>query len=428
MERAFHLPGSPPVPTNAAAFAAGSLAVADFSGGDMRSLLQRLRAGAGDSTAAERSQAIAAAARRFLDPGDSLRRRAVAALPPVSGFSQAMVEDALPLVFTPLADAAALQRAAATRRPTVGLVGIVAAGNVLGVPLFKTALALAAGAACVVKPATGEPLLAALFAQALEESDPALAGAHAVVWWPGGSGGRRGCEDAFLSGVDSLIAYGSDDTIAALAARVRRFVGHGHKLSIGVVSLDRDGDVEQLAEGAARDISLYDQLGCLSPQSLYTVGGDPRRRAAFIDRLAAALGDVARRWPPGDVPEPHALAVRRLRDEYEWRELQGERVSLRAGADGGWTLIDDPTCGFRPSPLHRTIFVRHLDALEAWAEALGKWLPRVECVGMGPEVDRAPSVVGIPRLAALGCMQSPDLDWRQGGLEPMAGIIAEETS
>jgi hypothetical protein len=385
---------------------------------------------------------LARAARRFLDADDPLRRRAADALSALTGFSRPMIEDALPRVFTPLADPGALARAAGTAQPVVRLLGIVGAGNVLGVPLFKTALALAAGAACMVKPATGEPLLSVLFAQALSEADPELAGALAVVWWPGGSTESTGstgsdesaaCENEFLSGVDSLVAYGSDETIASLARRVRRFVGHGHKLSLGIVRLQEGADVRSLAADAATDVALYDQLGCLSPQSLYTVGGDTRSRSAFVDHLAAALDDVAQRWPAGEAADPQALAIRRLRDEYEWRELAGESVSLRTGSAGAsWTLVDDPSGGFRPSPLHRTIFVRRLERLDELPRALGEWLPRVECLGMGPwpgpRVDRALSTLGIPRLAPLGCMQSPDLGWRQGGFDPMAGIIAGEAS
>jgi len=425
MERAFHLPQGAPERIRSADFGGGMLAITELSAVQMRALLAGLRANAPRSTAAERAAALARAARRFLDADDELRRRAADALPALTGFSRSMIEDALPRVFTPLADPGALARAAGTAQPVVRLLGIVGAGNVLGVPLFKTALALAAGTACMVKPAAGEPLLSVLFAQALSETDPALAAALAVVWWPGGAAGSAGCETEFLSGVDSLIAYGSDDAIASLAARVRRFVGHGHKLSLGIVRLDARADLRLLAAAAATDIALYDQLGCLSPQSLYTVGGDAESRGVFVDHLAAALDDLARRWPAGEASPSQALAIRRLRDEYEWRGLSGENVSLRTGAAGAtWTLVDDPTCGFRPSPLHRTIFVRRLDTLDALPRALGEWLPRVECIGMGPEVDRALSTLGIPRLAPLGCMQSPDLGWRQGGCDPMAGIIA----
>ncbi|MET0152013.1 MAG: acyl-CoA reductase, partial [Candidatus Binatia bacterium] len=325
-------------------------------------------------------------------------------------------------------DIAVLARIADGPRSCVALLGIVAAGNIPGVALAKASLALAAGAPCIVKSASGEPLLAVLFAEALAGADPSLASALAVTWWEGGS---APCEEEFLRGIDSLIAYGSDGAIESLAARgPKRFVGHRHKLSIGLVRLDGEHDLAEIAEAAAMDVAFYDQLGCLSPQSLFTVAGTPGERGQFIEALWRALAAAERRWPPGFLPEAQALAIRRLRDEYEWRGIRGEAVAVYGGAGAGsWTIVDDPTPGLRPSPLHRTIFVRHLESLADLRSALGEWLPRIESVGMAPWPDegslRAVSALGVPRLAPLGAMQIPDLAWRQGGLEPMAGIRAE---
>jgi acyl-CoA reductase LuxC len=424
MERAFHLPALEELRTRQVRFGSLRLVVAEVSAAQMRRLLAGLRAHAARGESGDRAARVAAAARRFLDPEDRWRRRALDALPGLTGFSHAMIEETLPRVFGPLADAVALKRAASAAGSVVGLLGVVAAGNIPGIALLKTALALTAGAACVVKTATGEPLLAVLFADALAAVDSSLASSLAVSWWEGGSGSG---EEALLRGVDSLVAYGSDASIAALAARRRgQFVGFGHKLSVAVVRLDRPNDVRSLAAAAAVDAALYDQLGCLSPQTLYVVGAEASRRRELVDRLAEALDEAEARWPSGGLADAEAVAIRRLRDEYEWLELGGAAVSVRTGK--GWTILEDQTPGFRPSPLHRTIFVRPLEKIDDLQVALGEWLPRVECVGMGPwpdaETGRSLAALGIPRVAALGCMQAPGLDWRQGGMDPMAGIIA----
>ncbi|NIP95626.1 MAG: acyl-CoA reductase, partial [Akkermansiaceae bacterium] len=48
-----------------------------------------------------------------------------------------------------------------------------------------------------------------------------------------------------------------------------RLLPHGQKLSIAVVS----GDAAAAAPLAARDISLFDQRGCLSIHDVYLAGG-----------------------------------------------------------------------------------------------------------------------------------------------------------
>lgn len=431
MERTFHLPRGWRVPVCTRDFGSRPLSVAELSPEEMGRLTADLarRAERSRDGLPRRARAIAAAARRFLDPADPLRQRAVAQLPALTGFSRAMIEEALPRIFAPITEAALIDVVSRARVPFVASLGIVAAGNLPGVALPKTALALAAGSSCIVKSAAGEPLSMALFAEALSEADDELGSALAVVWWPGGS---AACEPQFLRGLDSIVAYGSDEAIQALASATRgRFIGHGHKLSFGLVRLGDPADPRLLAEAAALDVAFYDQLGCLSPQCLYTEGGGVAERSVFIDRLSDALEALDRRLPPGELPEPSVLAIHRLRDEYEWREIAGEGVSV-CGKVGRWILIDDPTAAFGPSPLHRTILVRRIDGLRALRGALGDWLPRVESVGIGPWPDPEASAVltslGLPRLAPLGEMQSPDLDWRQGGLPPMAGIESGEVS
>jgi Acyl-CoA reductase (LuxC) len=429
MKRAFYLPPGSSARVRPRAFGKLVLSVAEPSPREMRELLDRLGRGAPRDRAGlvRRARALAAAARRFVDPRDRLRQRALDNLPALTGFSPKMVEAALPRIFEAIAEAPLVEIASRCAAPVARIVGIVSAGNLPGVAVAKAALALTAGASCVVKTAAGEPLLMPLFAEALVEEAADVASALAVLWW---AGGAAPCEGEFFRGIDSLIAYGSDAAIGALAAVApATFVGHGHKLSIAVARLGGFAQSQSLASDAALDIALYDQLGCLSPQCIFTVGGDPAERGRFLDALSAALADLDLRLPPGELSEASALAVHRLRDEYEWRAIGGEEVSVR-GVSGRWAVIDDPTEAFRPSPLHRTIVVRRLETLAELRRALGGWLPRVESVGIGPwpapEAVAELEALGVPRIVSLGRMQSPDLGWRQGGTDPMAGINLEQ--
>src|SRR5437867_10395523 len=146
MERAFHLPALEALHMRRVTFGSLRLAVAEVSADQMRRLLAGLRARAARGEPAARAARVAATARRFLDPEDRWRRRALEALPGLTGFSPTMMEETLPRIFAPLADAADLAKAASAVGPVVGVLGIVAAGNIPGVPLLKTALALTAGA------------------------------------------------------------------------------------------------------------------------------------------------------------------------------------------------------------------------------------------------------------------------------------------
>ena len=429
MARAYWLHGGGIAREKEQAFGKVSLRVPELSPEEIRAELARLREGAGNLAGVDKARrrwGVAAAARRFLDPADPLRCRAVDLLPGVTGFSPSMIQESLPRIFRVIEESALASVISAEDGAAVPLVVIVAAGNVPGVAIPKMALALAAGSACFVKSASGEPVLAPLFAQALCEALPELGGAVGVSWWPGGDRRR---EEEVARAAASLIAYGSDEAVAALRSLApAAFVGYGHRLSVAVVRLDDPTRMTELAAAAALDVALYDQLGCLSPQAVYTLGGDSATRNSFGDALARELEALSQQIPRGELPESAALAIRRLRDEVEWREIRGAAVRLRMSRAGAlWTVIEDPEPVFRPSPLYRTIFVRPLERLSAFRTALEDVLPQLECVGVGPwpdaELDEMIRGCGIPHRAPLGRMQAPGLDWRQRGLSPLAGIV-----
>ena len=236
MERGFHLPGAPRERVRPSAFGDGVLGVVDLSAREMRTLLTELRARrrrSGPSGARRRNQP-----RRAPFP----RRRRSAATSRadrVAGGHRVFDADDRGRLAERVRSARRRHRPRGDRGSTgacVALLGIVAAGNVPGVALARAALALdrrrvvhrqervrrAASRSTLRRGAGGAPI------RRWRPRSPSL----------GGREGPRRARQEFLRGIDSLVAYGSDDAIESLAARgPRRFVGHRHKLSIGLVPL-----------------------------------------------------------------------------------------------------------------------------------------------------------------------------------------------
>jgi hypothetical protein len=422
--RAFELP-EPPARIGRARFGEAELEVVELDARELVAIVRGLIAPGGD--VGTRVDGIARAARRFADPADAIRRAAEEWLPPTTGFSRAMIAETLPSIFAAI-EANALVSAVAAAGPLAGKLAIVAAGNVPGVAIAKTALALAAGVPCLVKTASGEPLLSVLFADALAEEHPRFAEAHVALWW---DGGRADLADALGREIEALVAYGSDRAIADLRRIAPSiFVGHGHRLSVAAIQLG-SGSIRELARAAARDVALYDQQGCLSPQAIFTLGGDREAAVDLLEALGHALADLAEKLPRGRVSEAEHLAIRRYRDEAEWRAIRGEGVRIRQDARGTeWTVVLDPEPRLRANPLFRTIVVHPLASAADLAPVLAPLAGRIESIGVAPwpdeELRRVTAALRIPRVVPLGTMQAPDLAWRQGGRDPLAGIVVAE--
>ncbi len=118
--------------------------------------------------------------------------------------------------------------------------------------------------------------------------------------------------DEWVSTADAVIVFGGDETIAQFHARMRPgqiFCGHGHRLSFGIILDDLPGSLPR----AARDASLFDQRGCLSPHGFY-VRGDS---AAYAQSLSAEMAAFNARQPRRPLTAggggPHPGGARGLR-------------------------------------------------------------------------------------------------------------------
>ncbi len=227
--------------------------------------------------------------------------------------------------------------------------------------------------------------------------------------------------DDWLARAEAVIVFGHDATIAhfrTLARPEQCFIAHGHRRSFGVVFDDPAGASAPLA---ARDASLFDQQGCLSPHVFY-VAGNAREYAV---RLAEEMRAFQAQEPRGRVSLSEANSIRTLREELAFRAAQDEPVALwQSDGSTAWTVAFDATPGFPRSPLNRFVFVKPLPA--DLAAELREVRAHLSCAGIWPATlahARALAPLGVSRICALGRMQSPPWTWLQDGAQALAPLV-----
>ena len=235
--------------------------------------------------------------------------------------------------------------------------------------------------------------------------------------------------DDWLARADAVIVFGHDATIAHFRALVRpeqRFIAHGHRLSFGVVF---DDPACASAPLAARDASLFDQQGCLSPHVFYVAG----YAREYAERLAEEMRAFQAREPRGRVSLSEAIAIRTRREEIAFRAAQCELVALwQSDGSTAWTVVFEDSPGFPRSPLNRFVFVKPLPA--DLAAELRDVRPHLSCAGVWPATPahaRTLAPLGVSRICPLGRMQSPPWTWLQDGapsLAPLVRWIGAETA
>ena len=309
-------------------------------------------------------------------------------------------------------EAAAVYSGAPTPAPWSPVL-IILAANLPALAVQPLLPALALGRPALVKSPSAEPLFAPAFAAALARREPALGEAVAAVTWRGGD---RALEAPLLEAAGRVLAYGERETLDDLAGRAPgKLVGYGPKTSLAV--LGAGADPRRAAEGLARDVALFDQRGCLSVAAVYTAGD----AGELAEALAAALSDLAARWPPGPVDPAAAAAVQQLRAEADLAGLRRPPLPLPTG-----TVVVDPCAAFRPTPGLRTVRVHPLAGLAALPELLAPWRGRLQgaaLAGAGAEALRnALAGLGVSRFAVPGDLQSADATWHNGGRHPIDAL------
>ncbi|UKJ74927.1 acyl-CoA reductase [Azospirillum brasilense] len=453
MERAGHLPGlsADAVGWRTLTFRRGAetldVAVPVLAEAQIAELATRVRTNARtylrSRTVAEIAATIDRAVARLLDRDDPWRQKAERLLPLVTGYDAEMVrlgltgylktfrgpelrkfiaEDfANPAV---LDDFQPMPKGGFARAFGPELLLHVWAGNVPGLPLWSLISGLLVKAGTVGKLPSAEPLFAGWFAQILAEIDPELADCIAIVWWKGGD---EVAERAWLGRADTVVAYGGNDALEAIRARVpitTRFLPYGHKISFGMVSrsaLDA-GKAGAVARQAAYDVARYDQQGCYSPQTFFVERGGRVSPRAFAGYLAHELDALGGKFPRRPLSMGEAGSVASWRNAEETKGFADPSRALLGDPAGSWAVAyTDAADGLSPCGLNRTVTVGAVGRLADAVPGLAPYRAFLQTVGIAAAPEElfalagALGAVGVTRLCALGRMTAPEAGWHHDG-------------
>jgi hypothetical protein len=410
--------------------------------GDSRSRLVDRRAG-------DLCVTLGAVGARLLDPGDTLRMKALEYLPADSGLSAEMAtvvldgmasdwaEDGLrELLDAEFTDVACLDgfverqgRISMAMGP--GLCFQVIAGSVPGVGVSALIRSLLVKSPTLLKPGRGDSVLPVLFASALHEADPELAAALAVVYWPGGS---EALENVALLGADVVVAYGGDETVAALRGRTpvtTRFVAYHHRVSVAVVGVEALGrpHAEASAASLAKAVAIFDQRGCVSPRVVYVEEGGTVSPRAFASLLAQSLAGLGRDLPSGALDRAEASALHQVRGTAELVAASESGVDIHHGGDAPWTVIfDRGPMDLAPS-VGRTVQVVPLTDLEQLPDLLARMGTHLQTVGTAGLGDREQVLAsrlgraGVSRVVPFSEVPFPPPWWHHDGGNPLGDLV-----
>jgi hypothetical protein len=309
----------------------------------------------------------------------------------------------------------------------------IAAGNIPNPTLMSIVLGLLTRSAQFVKCASGAAFLPRLFAHSLYDADPKLGACLEIAGW---RGGKVDLETALFAEADCVTATGSDETLAAIRARLpvkTRFLGYGHRVSFGFVAdaVLHGSNARQIISNAADDVVAWNQLGCLSPHVVYVQTGGEVSPEKFAELLADELERREQTEPRGELPAEHAAAIASRRGIYEVRAAHSPETTQHwcSRDSTAWTVVYEADARFQLSCLNRFIYVKPVRDLAEALQYAETVRGQVSAVGLGVPGHKLEELAtqlarwGATRVCPLGRMQNPPLTWRHDGRPALGDLV-----
>jgi hypothetical protein len=309
----------------------------------------------------------------------------------------------------------------------------ITAGNLPNPALMSIVLGLLTRSAQFVKCASGSAFLPRLFAHSIYDADAKLGACLEIAEW---RGGNADLETALFAESDCVTATGSDETLAAIRARLPvniRFLGYGHRVSFGFVAHEVLSGfyTRQIVSRAADDVVAWNQLGCLSPHVIYVQTGGEVSPEKFAELLADELERREQTEPRGELPAEHAAAIASRRGIYEVRAAHSPETTQHwcSRNSTAWTVVYEADARFQLSCLNRFIYVKGVRDLTEALQSAEMVRGQVSTVGLGVPEHKLEELAtqlarwGATRVCPLGRMQNPLLTWRHDGRPALGDLI-----
>ena len=315
-----------------------------------------------------------------------------------------------------------------------GLVCHWVAGNVPTLAMFSWVMAILAKNASIVRVSRSSVQAVRTLFQAVERAHVEYQGQvyggktllerTCVVHYPS--------DDATLNEAMSLVAdarvvWGGSEAVRAITQLPRlehcEDVIFGPKFSLSVAdvaTLTNPAAREKLVHNLVRDVLIFDQGACSSPQVLY-VEGSLDEISELVDMLDAEFTAANRRTPKQQISETTAANIIRVRAEYG---LSDEHL-VRAPLDTSYSILLKQGVDLPDAIQSRTLFVRSVeDALDI----VPLLSPKIQTIGVAISDDakrmaftEAAAVSGVSRCVPLGTMNFYDMPW--DGMLPVSRLV-----
>jgi phenylacetate-coenzyme A ligase PaaK-like adenylate-forming protein len=325
----------------------------------------------------------------------------------------------------------------ALRAAPRGIVAHWVAGNIPTLAFFSWALATLAKNASIVRVSSASQEVTQALFGALRRAEVAIDDQRycgelllkhsCLLYFPNED---TALHRAMSLAADARVVWGGAEAVGEISHLPRlehcEDIVFGPKFSIAVIdtaTLQDDVVRRRALHDLARDVVLFEQRACSSPQIVY-IEGHPEPLAAFLpllDELASEFTALGRRFPKQTIAETTTANIVRIRAEYGLRP----DAIVRASHDMSFTILLDGILTQAEAIQDRTLFVKIVPDV---AQILPFLNPKIQSVGLAiadqfkhVKFAEQAALRGVARCVPLGKMNLYETPW--DGMKPISRLV-----
>lgn len=299
----------------------------------------------------------------------------------------------------------------------------VISGNVPVVGAFSLIRGILTKNLNIAKIPSGDILTILLFVQSFSDVDPdhPITKSTSAIYW---ERGEDNTINEFLNFTDGLCIWGGEQSVDFYKRKNMKceLIEYGPKIGMQIIDWSAEKDVN-LPMQVARDMSVYEQEACLSPQFL-CLKGDVE---SFVDLLKEGLKHYAKVWPKPQKEIDHYAHMNFL---LQANIFVGNEVYKDENLEWSIVVMKKKDRINLEHPLGRTIFIYPIENVR---DSLDYIVPNVQTVGIAPkklayELRDEISKTGVLRISNIGRVDYPRLGTAHNGvyLNRLVKIVSME--
>jgi len=373
---------------------------------------------------------------KWRDKNYPLRNYAVKIMPDIVGFSPEMVKEAIDQMAAGLNENNLRANIRAQLRDrylldkfvfnpktksylklqNLGILLHVSAGNVFVGPIDSLIQGILTKNINILKLSSVDPVFPLLFLESLKEVDVEnkITSTIAAVAFKGGS---YDIEAEFKKRCDGILVWGGEETVTSYKKdlpNTTKLIEYGPKISFSVLTEEglKKSGIKNIAEKTAKDIVMWEQRACSSPQTIYIEEKDKKIINNFLKELSFSMEKIKDVYPQGKLSVDEKAEMTKMRLLSKMDEAFGESKVFESGDNLSWTIVyEKKELEYeRHSPLNRFIYIKpykNFDELFAKVKTFKHYLQSCAVTANPKEFKKLAShltSLGVNRITEAGKM------------------------